>query len=311
MKTKLRFLTQKFVSEGQLKALTTHCFGLGSYQVTTGAFSYEVEVENDSSMSTPWHSGVRINKCPNDWLELIMILDESVEHTLLDTAKYLAEEIQANVFWDLPENEWADGFWLMAKPNGTVFISFIDDATGQVDESQTRLYAFGEKTLDNAAHCGYCGIRYPDKAWPRVCGNCKNIKWRNPLPVTVVRCVVVDPNNNRGVVCIRRSIPPHIDELALPGGYLDVMDASWEEGAAREFFEETGTKLDPKNLILDQVITSPTNGNLLIFCSAFIFAEQLAKFVPNTEVSELVVAWGPLELCFPTHTEALERFFNG
>lgn len=164
---------------------------------------------------------------------------------------------------------------------------------------------------DKNAHCGYCGNKYVNFTWPRHCDSCKQDTWRNPLPVTVVRCVVVDQNNKQGVVCIRRAIPPHVDELALPGGYLDVTDASWEEGAAREFFEETGTKLDPKNLVLDQVVTSPLNGNLLLFCSTQIPTAQMAAFVPNSEVSELTFAWGPLELCFPTHTEALERFFNG
>lgn len=165
--------------------------------------------------------------------------------------------------------------------------------------------------MEKNSHCSFCGVKYISDAWPRHCDSCKQDTWRNPLPVTVIRCVVIDHLNNQGVVCIRRAIEPHIGEFALPGGYLDVTDSSWEDGAVREFFEETGTKLDPNDLLLEKVITSPTNGNLLLFCSARISTNQLAKFIPNNEVSELTIAWAPLELCFPTHTEALENFFNG
>lgn len=162
---------------------------------------------------------------------------------------------------------------------------------------------------DKNAHCGYCGSKYTSDLWPRFCTACQNTTWRNPTPVVVVRCIIHLPNIKYGVVAIRRSIPPHIGELTLPGGYLDFGE-SWQEGASRELFEEIGTKVDPNNFNLVEVITSPLNSNLLLFCDTYLWRDQLFPLVPNSEVSEMVVLDSFQELAFPSHTQSIKRFFE-
>lgn len=166
--------------------------------------------------------------------------------------------------------------------------------------------------MEKNSHCSFCGNKYASNVWPRHCDSCKQDTWRNPLPVTVLRCITVNQTTGiRKMVLVRRNQEgdPHRGELALPGGYLDVGE-TWQEGAARELFEETGTKVNPDNIILAQVITAPTNGNLLLFCDVYINEDELAPFAVNSEVSETVLASEPMELAFPTHTEMMARFFK-
>src|SRR5215813_12854269 len=93
------------------------------------------------------------------------------------------------------------------------------------------------------AHCSYCGHAFaPGQPWPRTCGHCNHISYRNPLPVAVV-LVPVD----RGLLVVRRNIEPGFGKLALPGGYVDFLE-SWQQAGAREVFEETGLRLAPAEI---------------------------------------------------------------
>lgn len=164
--------------------------------------------------------------------------------------------------------------------------------------------------LDKNAHCGFCGHKYSSDLWPRYCNECKNTAWRNPLPVTVILLSLYNERLERELVLVRRAIPPHIGELALPGGYLDFGE-TWQQGASRELREETGIECRPNDFYFIEMVTAPSNSNLLIFCTATMEKEKLGNlvqnFVPNTEVSEIVLSKKPIELAFPTHTEMMER----
>ena len=154
------------------------------------------------------------------------------------------------------------------------------------------------------AHCSYCGRRYPpDLAWPRTCGRCKNVAYRNPLPVAVVLVPVGD-----GLLVVRRGIEPAKGKLALPGGYVDFGE-TWQQAGAREVFEETGLRLDPAEIADFRVRSSPV-GVLVVFGLARKRTRrQLPKFVANPEVAELAVLGGREELAFPLHTDAVADYF--
>lgn len=151
--------------------------------------------------------------------------------------------------------------------------------------------------------CSYCGVKHTYEMWPRTCGACGQTTFRNPVPVTVLLLPVGD----KGLLTVRRSNPPHIGELALPGGFLEFGE-TWQEGAARELREETGIHISPTDVRVFE-LASATNGNLLLFCRASGIKE-LPAFTPNEEVSEIVVITEPVPLAFPTHMQMARKFWG-
>jgi 8-oxo-dGTP pyrophosphatase MutT (NUDIX family) len=154
--------------------------------------------------------------------------------------------------------------------------------------------------------CSFCGQPFDrDLPWPRTCERCSQISYLNPLPVGVLLLPVGD-----GVLCVRRAIEPGIGELALPGGFLDVAE-TWQQGCARELFEETGIRIDPDEVRSYRVHSASSGeGLLLVFGLARPRQpDELPEFVANSEVSERVVLTGPQELVFPLHTQVVREFF--
>ncbi|MDQ2687807.1 MAG: NUDIX domain-containing protein [Armatimonadota bacterium] len=154
------------------------------------------------------------------------------------------------------------------------------------------------------AHCSYCGAAFPEGlAWPRTCSACGNVSYVNPLPVSVVLLPVDD-----GLLLIRRTVVPQIGKLALPGGFINVGE-SWQEAGAREVWEETGIRIAPGDIHLFDAQSAP-DGTVLIFGLApAARASDLPPFVPTNETSETVIARGPMELAFSTHTDVAARFW--
>jgi ADP-ribose pyrophosphatase YjhB (NUDIX family) len=131
--------------------------------------------------------------------------------------------------------------------------------------------------------------------------------WSNPLPVAVVLVPIVRAQEKVGVLLVRRLIPPHIGEVALPGGFV-VTGETWQQGAARELFEETGIEVDPAQMQHVETFSDDQN-HLIVFCSSpVVDAKELECFHTNEEVSELIVTNEPVELCFPTHTIQLRKY---
>jgi 8-oxo-dGTP diphosphatase len=160
------------------------------------------------------------------------------------------------------------------------------------------------------SHCSYCGTRYPDGlAWPRVCTGCGETTWSNPLPVAVVLHPVRQPDGRTGLVVIRRDIEPFRGELALPGGFIETGE-SWREALVRELKEETDLDAVPDEVQLFDVHSSTNGFSLLIFgVLPARAAEVMPAPKPTEEVTEWMVLTEPIELCFPTHTAAMARFF--
>ncbi len=158
-------------------------------------------------------------------------------------------------------------------------------------------------------HCSYCGAAYPpDTQWPRLCAECGETVWRNPLPVSVLLMPVTFGDGGRdGIVVVRRSIEPNLGELCLPGGFLEFGE-TWPEGAAREMREEAGLVVDPSEVELFDVAS--TGRHVLVF--GIVAPRAAADLPPATatdEASEWVVVREAVELAFPAHTAALARYF--
>lgn len=154
------------------------------------------------------------------------------------------------------------------------------------------------------SHCSYCGHAFSMTAWPRHCLNCSNTTWRNPLPVGVL-LVPIDS----GLLLIRRGIEPNKGEVALPGGYLDC-DETWQQGCARELREETQIEIDPDTITLANVISSPSNSLLIFGITPPQSMELVKSFVPNEEVTEMMVLNTPIDLAFASHTKMMQWFFD-
>ena len=150
------------------------------------------------------------------------------------------------------------------------------------------------------SHCSYCGHRFSERAgWPRRCGSCAHVSYRNPLPVAVLAVPVED----LGVLMVRRVDPPV--GLALPSGYIEHGER-WQDAAAREFAEETGIRVDAAS-IRELSVRSGNDGTLLVFATAPAIARaELVAFVPSAEVSELAVVGGPrADVVFPLDAEVI------
>ena len=155
------------------------------------------------------------------------------------------------------------------------------------------------------SHCSYCGSPYPPEAqWPRKCSCCGNTGYLNPIPVAVVLLPVAD-----GVIVIRRNIEPQKGTLTLPGGYIDLGE-SWQEGARRELFEETGIDIPSKDIELYDVMNGLDN-TLVIFGLAARQNLDVYKPFSSAETQEVVLIRSPIELGFIMHTQVVRRFFEG
>lgn len=108
---------------------------------------------------------------------------------------------------------------------------------------------------------------------------------------------------------VRRSIPPRVGELALPGGYVNFGE-TWQEAGAREMFEEAGLLLEPGE-IQEFCVRSAPDGSLIIFGRAQPRREtDLPQFIPNDEASERKILVRPEKMAFGLHQEVAEAFFN-
>lgn len=153
---------------------------------------------------------------------------------------------------------------------------------------------------DKHAHCGYCGARFDQPAWPRECAACGELTWRNPIPVAVIVVPV-----GTGVLVIRRNIPP-VGKLALPGGFVDHGE-SWQAAGAREVREEAGVELDAATIHHLRTVSTPDGGSVLIFGEAEAL-DELPPWNANDEVSERLVVHEPTELAFALHTDVLRAW---
>ncbi|GIH18379.1 NUDIX hydrolase [Rugosimonospora africana] len=169
-------------------------------------------------------------------------------------------------------------------------------------------HSWQRTNLIQHSHCSYCGTAYsPGAAWPRVCPNCGETTWLNPLPVAVILLPVRTGPDTVGLVVVRRDIEPARGQLALPGGFIEVGE-TWQEAAVRELREETGLTGDPEQVAL--VDTISTRGTLNIFGRLPIREQaDLPPSAPTEEASEWLIITDTQPLAFPTHTDVVAGYF--
>lgn len=160
--------------------------------------------------------------------------------------------------------------------------------------------------------CSYCGSKFAEqKVWPRICFKCGNTTWTNPLPVAVTILNVWD-GNKLGTLIQQRNIDPHKGDWALTGGYINSGE-TWQDAIVREVREELGLESKVEDYLLGDVMSNTERSTMLVFavCLSTFEMSDVARFVPNEEVSAIKVIHAFQELAFPTHTEFLrERFTN-
>ena len=165
------------------------------------------------------------------------------------------------------------------------------------------------QTSETALHCTYCGTRFAQQdGWPRTCTQCGRVTYKNPIPVVVVLLPVYGP---AGLLVVRRSVAgdPGHGRLALPGGFIDAGDPTWQHAAARELREETGVCL-PHEWFAQHAVRSAPDGTLLIFATARpLPLRTLPPSASTGETSGATVIYEPTELAFPLHTEVARDWF--
>jgi ADP-ribose pyrophosphatase YjhB (NUDIX family) len=159
------------------------------------------------------------------------------------------------------------------------------------------------------SHCSYCGSPYAAEAlWPRLCADCGETTWRNPLPVAVA-LLPVDDLGRRGLVAVRRDIEPARGQLALPGGYIEVGE-SWQEAAVRELREETGLVATADEVSLFAVHSTPAGTVNIFGLLPSRRSDDLPPSAPTEEATEWLVLRQPQPLAFSTHTQAMADYFT-
>ena len=162
----------------------------------------------------------------------------------------------------------------------------------------------GAHMLEKNSCCSFCGTRFPvAKVWPITCSSCNNTNYLNPIPVVVLLVPV-----GNGLVVARRNIEPQTGTLVLPGGYLDLGE-TWQEGAVRELYEETGIQISAEEITLYDV----SNGldNTLVI-SGLASQQPLSCLKPfsSAETQEIALIEEPIELGFPLHNLLVRRYFQ-
>ena len=158
--------------------------------------------------------------------------------------------------------------------------------------------------LEKNSCCSYCGTRYPvAELWPNTCHSCGNTNYLNPIPVVVLLVPVED-----GLVVARRNIEPRIGTLVLPGGYLDLGE-TWQEGAQRELYEETGINVSAGEISLYDVQNGLDN-TLVISGLAARQPRSCLRPFSSSETQEIALIEEPVELGFPLHNLLIHRYFT-
>ena len=110
-----------------------------------------------------------------------------------------------------------------------------------------------------------------------------------------------------GLVVARRNIEPQKGTLVLPGGYVDIGE-TWQEGAQRELYEETGIEIPASDISLYDVQNGLDNTLVIAGLARKQPASCLQPF-SSEETQEIGLMEEPVPLGFPLHDVLVRRYF--
>jgi ADP-ribose pyrophosphatase YjhB (NUDIX family) len=161
-------------------------------------------------------------------------------------------------------------------------------------------------------YCTQCGAalieRFIDveQRTRSVCSRCAVIAYRGPQ--VLVSAIVAA--GERVLLC-RRAHPPATGRWAPPGGFVECGE-TLEEAAAREISEETGVRIDPRQLRLHAVSTLPYISEVYVgFIAAVPENTRPVCGHECTEVrfmAEAEIPWSAL--AYPDIAEYLRTYFR-
>lgn len=157
------------------------------------------------------------------------------------------------------------------------------------------------------SHCHKCGSAYGagSDSFPKTCGSCSHIHYRNAIPVAVGLVPCED-----GLLGVIRGIEPQKNRTALPGGFGEIETP--EQACSRELLEESGVVVDCSAWEYQSSFLTP-NGNILLFFLAKIEPIALPAYpfpqldLQNPETLGFSVIRPGCDLAFPSHTAAAEK----
>ncbi|MCB1178173.1 MAG: NUDIX domain-containing protein [Leptospiraceae bacterium] len=154
--------------------------------------------------------------------------------------------------------------------------------------------------------CSFCGNKFSeDQKYPRECAVCRQITYINPIPV----CVMIVPVGN-GILGVKRGIEPGKGMPALPGGFIDGGE-TWQEGGAREVWEEVQVKIDPNDIKEFFVESTEDKRLILIFgISSSVDLMKQPEFQQSLEAEDRLILNGNEKLAFPLHELAMRKYFK-
>jgi len=183
------------------------------------------------------------------------------------------------------------------------------------------------KKSEWGAYCTYCGEPLDPTDYPRVCrnGHATYTNWRG---VGVALQPILD-GNKTGLLLVRRNIPPFQGGLALPGGYASNDELPFA-AASRELEEETGVlqNSDKFTFFMQELGDSHSNSDprrhmLQFGITPVIKINDLDLSFVTEETKELLICYwsnetmsvidsndNKIDLCFPLHQLAVEKFFK-
>jgi len=136
------------------------------------------------------------------------------------------------------------------------------------------------------------------------CAYCDFVHWDNPKPVTATLIPI-----DGGLVLVKRSVEPFVDDWCLPGGFIEARESP-EESAAREVMEETGLEVDIKRIL---GAFSPGRGInvIILFYLAELVKGDMKAGDDASDVAIFKKSELPSNICFDLHRLMIKQHFEG